>query len=79
MGWLRISINVCVRILLCSGGNCSSKWTLATYDISTSALLRLDRAKVIIWSVMTVISAGERRLLLLELALTSFRRAEAIS
>ena len=63
---------------MCGSGDCSSEWALATYDISTSTLLRLDSAKVIIWSVMTVICAGKRRLLLLELTLTSFRRAEAI-
>ena len=53
MGWLRISINVCVGILLCDSGGCS-EWALAVRDpIATSALLRLDRTEVVAWSMMT--------------------------
>ena len=53
MGWLSISINVCVRILLCDSGGCSERALAIRDRISTSALLRLDRAKVIAWSMMT--------------------------
>ena len=84
MGWLSISINGRVRILLCHSGGSGERALAVRGSITANTLLRLDRTEVITWSMMTastiisVVDALKRLLLLHEVALTSFRRAEAI-
>ena len=82
--WLSIIITCRVSILLCDSRGCSVRALTILESIATSALLRLDRAEVIAWSMMTtptiisVVDARKWLLLLHELALTSFWRTEAI-